>query len=72
MVRDYSSDTWGIVVCCGVDSFGEPIFYTADNSDGYYNWNHFLPLSKMTIQLVGTCKSYEQLCEELDQMEKKL
>lgn len=73
VVRDYSSDTWGIVVCCGVDSCEVPIFYTENNSDGYYHWKHFLPLSKITRQLVGTSKSYEQLCEELDQkMEKKL
>lgn len=73
VVRDYSSDTWRIVVCCGIDSYEVPIFYTENNSDGYYHWKKFLPLSNITKQLVGTSKSYEELCEELDQkMEKKL
>jgi hypothetical protein len=66
LVRDTSSDLWRVTVCCGKDAYDIPIFYTADNSDGYCHWVNFLPLSKVTERLVGTTKSYEQLIQELD------
>lgn len=66
VVRDYSSDTWRIEVCCGTDSYGLPNFYSENNSDGYENYKHFLPLSNITKQLIGTSKSYEELIQELD------
>jgi hypothetical protein len=66
LVRDYSSDTWRIEVCCGTDSNGVPIFYSRNNSDGYEDYKHFLPLSNITKRLIGTSKSYEDLIKELD------
>lgn len=66
LVRDYSSDTWRIEVCCGIDSNGVPIFYSRNNSDGYEDYKHFLPLSNITKRLIGTSNSYEDLIKELD------
>ena len=66
VVRDYSSDTWRIEVCCGTDSNGVPIFYSRNNSDGYEDYKHFLPLSNITKRLIGTSNSYEDLIKELD------
>lgn len=66
LVRDTSSDLWRVTVCCGKDAYDIPIFYTANNSNGYCHWVNFLPLSKVTERLVGTTKSYEQLIQELD------
>lgn len=66
LVRDYPSNTWRIEVCCGIDSYGVPIFYTESNSDSYSYWKHFLPLSNITKRLIGTSKSYEELIQELD------
>ena len=67
LVRDTSSDLWRAEVCCGTDSYGVPIFYSANNSDGCCHWGHFLPISKVTERLFGTKKSYEQLIQELDE-----
>lgn len=67
LVRDTSSDLWRVTVCCGKDAYYIPIFYTADNSDGYCHWVNFLPLSKVTERLVCTKKSYEELIQELDE-----
>lgn len=66
LVRDYPSNTWRIEVCCGIDSYGVPIFYAESNSDSYSYWKHFLPLSNITKRLIGTTKSYEELIQELD------
>lgn len=66
LVRDTASDLWRVGVCCGTDSYGVPIFYSANNSDGYCHWKYFLPLTKVTEYLFCTYKSYEQLIEELD------
>ena len=66
VVRDYSSDTRRIEVCCGIDSNGVPIFYSRNNSDGYEDYKHFLPLSNITKRLIGTSNSYEDLIKELD------
>lgn len=66
LVRDTASDLWRAEVCCGTDSYGVPIFYSANNSDGCCHWGHFLPISKVTERLFGTKKSYEQLIQELD------
>lgn len=67
LVRDTASDLWRAEVCCGTDSYGVPIFYSANNSDGCCHWGHFLPISKVTERLFGTRKSYEQLIQELDE-----
>lgn len=66
LVRDTASDLWRVEVCRDTDSYGVPIFYSANNSDCYCYWGYFLPLSKVTERLVGTKKSYEQLIKELD------
>ena len=66
LVRDTSSDLWRVTVCCGKDAYDIPIFYTANNSNGYCHWVNFLPLSNVTERLVGTTKSYEQLIQEHD------
>ena len=66
LVRDTASDLWRMGVCCGTDSYGVPIFYSANNSDGCCHWGHLLPLSKVTERLFGTKKSYKELIKELD------
>lgn len=66
LVRDTASDLWRMGVCCGTDSYGVPIFYSVNNSDGCCHWGHLLPLSKVTEGLFGTKKSYEELIQELD------
>lgn len=66
LVRNTAFDLWRVGVCCGTDSYGVPIFYSANNSDGYCHWKYFLPLTKVTECLFFTYKSYEQLIEELD------
>lgn len=66
LVRDTAFDLWRVGVCCGTDSYGVPIFYSANNSDGYCHWKYFLPLTKVTECLFFTYKNYEQLIEELD------
>lgn len=66
LVRDTASDLWRVEVCRDTDSYGIPIFYSANNSNCYCYWGYFLPLSKVTERLVGTKKSYEELIKELD------
>lgn len=66
LVRDTASDLWKVGVCCGTDSYGVPIFYSANNSDGYCHWKYFLPLTKVTECLFCTYKSYKELIKELD------
>lgn len=66
LVRDTASDLWRVEVCRDTDSYGVPIFYSANNSNCYCYWGYFLPLSKVTERLVGTKKSYEELIKELD------
>lgn len=65
LVRDTASDLWRAEVCCGTDSYGVPIFYWTNTSNGYCHWKHFLPISKITERLFGTRKSYEELIKEL-------
>lgn len=44
-----------------------PIFCSVYN-DGYCcHYGHFLPLSKITVKLIGTNKSYEDFCKELEE-----
>lgn len=67
IVRDFSSDKWKVSVCSGKDDNGIPIFCSVYN-DGYScHYGHFLPLSKITAKLIGTDKSYEDLCKELEE-----
>lgn len=66
LVRDTASDLWRVEVCRDTDSYGVPIFYSANNSNCYCYWGYFIPLSKVTERLVGTKKSYEELIKELD------
>jgi hypothetical protein len=67
IVRDFSSDKWKVSVCSGKDDNGIPIFCSV-YSDGYCcHYGHFLPLSKITVKLIGTNKSYEDLCKELEE-----
>lgn len=66
LVRDTASDLWRVEVCRDTDSYGVPIFYSANNSNCYCYWGYFLPLSKVTERLVGTNKSYKELIKELD------
>lgn len=72
VVRDCVHFKWGVAVCAGKDkNTGKIVFY--NEHGGTYTWEQILPLSKVTKGLIGTFKSYEQLCEELDQkMGKKL
>lgn len=72
LVRDKAPSKWDVAVCAGKDkNTGKIVFY--NEHGGTYTWEQILPLSKVTKGLIGTFKSYEQLCEELDQkMGKKL
>lgn len=71
LVRDNAHFKWGVAVCTGKDkSTGKILFY--NEYGGTYTWGQILPLTKVTKWLIGTNKSYEQLCEELDQTEKEL
>lgn len=64
LVRDGEEDEWWVQVCAGKDIDGEFLFYVYDGD--IETWKYRLPLSKITEQLLGTTKSYEQLIEELD------
>lgn len=71
VVRDSVHFRWGVAVCARKDeSTGKILFY--NEHGGTYTWEQMLPLSNVTKGLIGTFKSYEQLCEELDQTEKEL
>lgn len=61
LVRDHQDEQWDIAVCAGRNKVGDVVFY-----EYRCTYQHFLPLNKMTERLLGTSKSYEQLCEELD------
>lgn len=70
LVRDRVGCLWGVQVYSHSDCQDKMLFY---DKEGYViPFNYVLPLSKVTARLIGTCKSYEQLCEELDQTEKEL
>lgn len=64
LVRDVDDRIWIVVVCAGKNTNGDAVFY--GNGCLKYTWRNILPLSKVTERLIGTTKSYEQLCEELD------
>lgn len=64
LVRDGEEDEWWVQVCTGKDIDGEFLFYVYDGDTE--TWKYRLPLSKITEQLLGTTKSYEQLIKELD------
>lgn len=64
LVRDGEEDEWWVQVCAGKDIGGEFLFYVYDGD--IETWKYCLPLSKITEQLLGTTKSYEQLIKELD------
>lgn len=64
LVRDGEEDEWWVQVCAGKDIDGEFLFYVYDGD--IETWKYCLPLSKITEQLLGTSKSYEQLIQELD------
>nr|DAL65466.1 MAG TPA_asm: hypothetical protein [Caudoviricetes sp.] len=70
LVRDRVECLWGVQVYSHSDCQDKMLFY---DKEGYViPFKYVLPLSKVTARLIGTCKSYEQLCEELDQTEKEL
>lgn len=64
LVRDSEEDEWWVQVCAGKDIDGEILFYVYDGD--IETWKYCLPLLKVTEQLLGTSKSYEQLIKELD------
>lgn len=64
LVRDGEEDEWWVQVCAGKDIDGEFLFYVYDGD--IETWKYRLPLSKITEQLLGTTKSYEELIQELD------
>lgn len=64
LVRDGEEDVWWVQVCAGKDIDGEISFYVFDGD--IETWKYCLPLSKVTEQLLGTKKSYEELIQELD------
>lgn len=64
LVRDGEEDVWWVQVCAGKNAVGDVMFYTDDG--GTETWVEVLPLSKATERLIGTTKSYDELCAELD------
>lgn len=64
LVRDTAHDCWGVQVCAGSYKYGDILFYSVDGRS--YTWGYRLPLTEVTERLIGTCKSYEELMEELD------
>lgn len=71
LVRENEDELWLLQVSKGKRCGDGVLFYCPDGSPNV--WRHCLPLTEITKRLIGTTKSYEQLCEELDQkMEKKL
>lgn len=64
LVRDVDNEFWNVVVCAGKNTEGVVLFYGTGRQK--YTWGQVFPLSKITERLVGTRKSYEQLCEGLD------
>lgn len=70
LVRDYAHPKWSVAVCAGKDeSTGKILFYNERGST--YTCGQILPITKVTKWLMGINKSYEQLCEELDQETEK-
>ena len=64
LVRDTAHECWGVQVCAGSYKYGDILFYSVDGRS--YTWGYRLPLTEVTERLIGTCKSYEELMEELD------
>lgn len=65
LVRNNYISIWFLRVATGNNSElnGKPLFYNGeDNTTSTFEF--MLPISKRTIQLLGTTKSYEQLLEE--------
>lgn len=70
LVRDSVHFKWGVAFCAGKDkNTGKIVFY--NEHGGTYTWEQILPFSNVTKYLIGTTKSYEQLCEELYQKKEK-
>lgn len=66
IVRDMSLEKWIIGVCSGIDSYHLPVFYTHISKDDSIHHEQYLPLSKVTEQLIGTTMSYEELIQKLN------
>ena len=64
LVRDTAHDCWGVQVCAGSYKDGDILFYSVNGRS--YTWDYCLPLTEVTERLIGTCKSYEELIQELD------
>lgn len=64
LVRENEDEIWLLQVSKGKRCGDGVLFYCPDGSTNV--WRHCLPLSKATQRLIGTKKSYEQLCEGLD------
>lgn len=65
LVRDTNDDYWKIRVCAS----NNPTVTFYDTGGWLISrneWHIKLPLSKVTKRLIGTKKSYKQLCKELD------
>lgn len=63
LVRDDDDENWRVMVCAGI-SHGMLAFYNEDGKR--YNRVHYLPLTKVTEQLIGTSKSFDELLKEMD------
>lgn len=64
LVRDYDNTLWIVRAYVGRNKVGDCLF--SDNNGGAYTWKHYLPLSDITVKLIGTRKSYDELIQELD------
>lgn len=62
LVRDFTDETWIVRVATGKVVNGYFTFYNDEGNTDIFNIT--LPISKLTIKLLGTNKSYEELLEE--------
>lgn len=65
LVRENEDEIWLLQVSKGKRCGDGVLFYCPDGSPNV--WRHCLPLSKVTEQLLGTKKSYEELIKWLDE-----
>lgn len=64
LVRENEDEIWILQVSKGKRCGDGVLFYCPDGSTNV--WRHCLPLSKVTLRLIGTTKSYKELIKELD------
>ena len=64
LVRDTDDECWVVQIFSGIGKAGK--LYFSCLTGELNTWTYHLPLTELTVRLIGTCKSYEELMEELD------